>query len=61
MPPLFPRCISLPKRALLKWVVILLVFPRASNTNPDPSLDHYSILYPQGTVNNMANDSGRQW
>ncbi len=40
---------------------ILLVFPKATSANPDPALDHYSVLYPQGTVNSMANDPGRQW
>ncbi|MBS4214108.1 M56 family metallopeptidase [Neobacillus rhizophilus] len=40
---------------------ILLVFPKTSNSNPDPVMDHYSVLYPKGTVNNMSNDPGRQW
>ncbi|AFM00131.1 MULTISPECIES: YjgB family protein [Desulfitobacterium] len=40
---------------------ILLVFPKVTGTNSDPTLDHYSVLYPQGTVNSMANDPGRQW
>ncbi|MHC0039544.1 DUF4309 domain-containing protein [Pseudoneobacillus sp. C159] len=40
---------------------ILLVFPMPSNSNPDPVMDHYSVLYPKGTFNNMSNDPGRQW
>ncbi|KLT18848.1 hypothetical protein AA980_06740 [Neobacillus vireti] len=40
---------------------ILLVFPEPSKSNPDPVMDHYSVLYPKGTVNNMSNDPGRQW
>lgn len=37
------------------------VFPEASKDNDDPSLDHYNVLYPPGTVNMMADDPGRQW
>ncbi|MCY1714402.1 YjgB family protein [Caproiciproducens galactitolivorans] len=37
---------------------ILLVFPADGD---NPKLDHYSVLYPQGTVNSMAGDPGRQW
>ncbi|MCJ8006413.1 M56 family metallopeptidase [Lederbergia wuyishanensis] len=40
---------------------ILLVFPKPTNSNPDPVMDHYSVFYPKGTVNNMSNDPGRQW
>lgn len=40
---------------------IELVFPQPTNSNPDPMMDHYLVLYPQGTVNSMANDPGRQW
>jgi hypothetical protein len=40
---------------------LLLVFSEPSSTNPDPGVDHYSVLYPQGTVNSMADDPGRQW
>ncbi|GIP39048.1 hypothetical protein J31TS4_23280 [Paenibacillus sp. J31TS4] len=40
---------------------ILLVFPKPSNSNSDPVMDHYSVLYPRGTFNNMSNDPGRQW
>jgi len=24
-------------------------------------MDHYNVLYPNGTVNEMAGDPGRQW
>ncbi|MGL5352271.1 MAG: YjgB family protein [Clostridium sp.] len=24
-------------------------------------VDHYSVFYPKGTINNMAGDSGREW
>lgn len=40
---------------------IELIFPEPTNNNPNPLLDHYLVLYPQGTVNSMANDPGRQW
>lgn len=40
---------------------IELVFPEPTQNNPNPLLDHYLVLYPQGTVNSMANDPGRQW
>jgi hypothetical protein len=40
---------------------MLFVFPEPTSNNPDPLLDHYSILYPRGTVNIMADDPGRQW
>ncbi|APM40530.1 YjgB family protein [Clostridium kluyveri] len=40
---------------------ILFVFPQSESNNKDPLLDHYSVLYPQGTVNSMADDPGRQW
>ena len=33
--------------------------PTASNSNP--MMNHYLVLYPRGTVNNMADDPGRQW
>src|SRR5680860_609451 len=38
-----------------------MVFPQPTASNPTPAMDHYSVLYPQGTVNSMANDPGRQW
>jgi len=40
---------------------ILFVFPKVSVSGTGQFLDHYSVLYPQGTVNNMAEDPGRQW
>ncbi|KYH28215.1 MULTISPECIES: YjgB family protein [Clostridium] len=40
---------------------ILLVFPKPTKENPDPLLDHYSVFYPRGTVNLMADDPGREW
>lgn len=40
---------------------LLFVFPVPSTETPNPKLDHYSVLYPQGTVNSMSNDPGREW
>ncbi|WP_407312694.1 M56 family metallopeptidase [Desulfosporosinus sp. SB140] len=40
---------------------IEMVFPQPTADNPNPVMDHYSVLYPQGTVNSMADDPGRQW
>lgn len=40
---------------------IEIVFSQPTTSNPDPVIDHYSVLYPQGTVNSMADDPGRQW
>ncbi|NLX02488.1 MAG: hypothetical protein GXY40_08160 [Syntrophomonadaceae bacterium] len=40
---------------------IRFVFPAAGKTNPEPTLDHISVFYPQGTVNQMADDPGIQW
>ncbi|WP_426349006.1 YjgB family protein [Alloiococcus sp. CFN-8] len=40
---------------------ILLVFPEPTTSSPDPLMDHYSVFYPRGTVNQMANDPGREW
>lgn len=40
---------------------LLLVFPKPTASNPDPALDHYSVFYPAGTVNMMADDPGREW
>ncbi|MDF2632835.1 MAG: hypothetical protein K0Q85_1431 [Caproiciproducens sp.] len=39
---------------------ILLVFPKADGKT-DAVLNHYSVFYPDGTVNTMADDPGRQW
>jgi hypothetical protein len=38
-----------------------LVFPQPTNSKPNPVIDHYNVLYPEGTVNSMADDPGRQW
>lgn len=40
---------------------LLLVFNLASDSKEDKVLNHYSVLYPAGTVNSMADDPGRQW
>lgn len=40
---------------------ILFVFKEPTDSNSNPQLDHYSILYPKGTVNKMADDPGREW
>jgi len=40
---------------------IEFVFPEPTSSNSNPMMDHYLVLYPQGTVNSMADDSGRQW
>ncbi len=38
-----------------------LVFPQSTKSKPNPIIDHYNVLYPEGTVNSMADDPGRQW
>lgn len=40
---------------------ILFVFKAPTDSNSNPKLDHYSVLYPKGTVNSMASDPGREW
>lgn len=40
---------------------IEMVFPLPTSQNPDPVMDHYNVLYPDGTINSMANDPGREW
>lgn len=40
---------------------MLLVFARPAAKTSDPKLAHYSVFYPAGTVNYMADDPGRQW
>lgn len=40
---------------------ILFVFSQPTKGDNNPLMDHYSVLYPRGTVNNMADDPGRQW
>lgn len=37
------------------------IFPAATKADPDPGLDHLSILYPAGSVNSMADDPGIEW
>lgn len=39
---------------------ILFVF-KIQDDMKKASLDHYSVLYPAGTVNSMAGDPGREW
>lgn len=39
---------------------MLLVFDMSTDSQ-NPKLDHYSVFYPQGTVNSMADDPGREW
>ncbi|SPF51113.1 BlaR1 peptidase M56 family protein (fragment) [Candidatus Desulfosporosinus infrequens] len=40
---------------------IEMVFPQPTTNDANPLMDHYNVLYPQGTVDNMADDPGRQW
>lgn len=40
---------------------IRFVFPRSTADNTDPALDHVSVFYPRGTVNNMSEDPGLEW
>jgi len=40
---------------------LLFIFPKATQQNPDPQLDHYNVFYPQGTVNSMAGDPGLKY
>lgn len=40
---------------------ILFVFPEVSVSGTSQFMDHYSVLYPKGTANNMADDPGREW
>lgn len=40
---------------------LLFVFQEPTNATSNPKLDHYSVLYPRGTVNYMADDPGREW
>lgn len=47
--------------AIGKEFKLLFVFPKPTKSNPNPSMRHYSVLYPAGTVNSMAGDPGRQW
>lgn len=38
-----------------------MVFTQPAASNSNPVMHHYNVLYPQGTVNGMADDPGRQW
>ncbi len=38
-----------------------LVFPQPNQDQPDPHLSHVGVLYPRGTVNQMADDPGVEW
>lgn len=40
---------------------LLLVFANAKADGENAKLDHYSVFYPRGTVNSMADDPGREW
>lgn len=40
---------------------VLFVFSGGANDLGKAKLNHYSVLYPAGTVNSMAGDSGREW
>ncbi|MDT8715159.1 YjgB family protein [Clostridium sp. 19966] len=40
---------------------ILFVFSEPKKGNENPSLKHYSVLYPSITANSMASDPGREW
>ncbi len=40
---------------------LLLVFQKPANEKEAWVLDHYSVFYPRGTVNMMADDPGREW
>lgn len=40
---------------------ILFVFKKPVKGSKNPTLDHYSVFYPAGTVNSMAGDPGREW
>jgi hypothetical protein len=40
---------------------IEMIFPQPTGSDPNTIIDHYNVLYPQGTVNIMADNPGRQW
>ena len=40
---------------------VLLVFPQATSINKDPLMDHYSVIKPSMTANNMAGYPAREW
>jgi len=37
---------------------LLFIFPKSTEENSAPQLDHYNVFYPRGTVNSMADDPG---
>ncbi|WP_114679251.1 DUF4309 domain-containing protein [Desulfotruncus alcoholivorax] len=37
---------------------LLFIFPKATQQNSDPQLDHYNVFYPSGSANLMADDPG---
>lgn len=56
--------LSKSKERIIGYVInddfkILFVFNNGTDENP--YLDHYNILYPNGTKNLMADDPGREW
>ena len=40
---------------------ILFVFSQPAKSSNDSILNHYSVFYPAGTIDTMANYSGREW
>ncbi|MFA9376996.1 MAG: YjgB family protein [Lachnotalea sp.] len=40
---------------------VLFIFPLPTTSHSNPTLERYNVLYPKGTVNNMADDSGKEW
>lgn len=38
-----------------------MVFPQPTSSHPNPVMDHYNVLYPSGTANQMADNPGREW
>lgn len=40
---------------------LLFVFPQGTGEESSWTLDHYSVFYPAGTVNSMADYAGRDW
>lgn len=54
------------KERIIGYVVnsdykLLFVFPQATGDESTWTLDHYSVFYPAGTANNMADYAGRDW
>lgn len=40
---------------------LLFIFPKNTQQNSDPQLNHYNVFYPAGTVNSMADDPGLKY